>query len=542
MPLIRLSMRANRRSLFSFRSGPNAPPQQMGAAVRFVIVVFLSFAALAGWRAWEERKAALQQAQISTANLSRSMAQHMQDAIRVADALLSGITERVETDGLSQASLVRLESLFENVVEQTPQLHGMFLFDEQGYYLASSFGILPRQSNIDLPYFQHHLNHPDTRLFIGPPVRSRTTSDWTITVSRRLADKHGRFIGVALATIRMDYFRTFHKDFDIGKRGVMFVSFEDGVVLTRHPFKETVVGKRLTQSVITPENSSVRPAGSFTARSSVDDTERIYSYRYLEDYPLVAVAGLSRDEVLVKWHTAMLTYVAGLLAMGLILGLLGWRLLLSIRAGLNAEKNLVDAHASLQRLNRTLESMALQDALTGIPNRRQFDTMLDSEYKRALRTGLQLSVMMVDADYFKQFNDIYGHPEGDKCLRQIGQTLSRTLTRAGDLTARYGGEEFAVLLPNTDLATAEMLAQRLCKTIEELAIPHNGSPLGKVTVSLGVATLQTRSVNASHMMRQEDLMSAADQALYIAKHNGRNQICATDRHVSSFFTPENESA
>src|SRR5690606_2223593 len=215
------------------------------------------------------------------------------------------------------------------------------------------------------------------------------------------------------------YFRNFHRDFDIGENGVMFVAFEDGVLLTRHPFRDNVIGRRMPQSVVTPANFPVRPSGSFTARSGVDGIERIYSYRYLADYPLVASVGLARGEVLAEWRTAMLTYATGLLLMLMIMGLLGWRLLDAIRAGLRSEKDLVETHASLKRMNRRLESMALQDALTGVANRRQFDTLLASEYKRALRTGLPLTVMMVDADYFKQFNDLYGHPEGDSCLRQI---------------------------------------------------------------------------------------------------------------------------
>ena len=535
-------MRTASRPVFSLRLRKDKTSKQMGAAIAFVVVAFLSFVALAGWRAWEERRSELEQAQIATNNLARSLAQHMQDAIKVADALLTGVVEKVENEGTGDAALNRLHVLFERHVQETPQFHGLFLFDEEGHYLASSYGILPMASNINRDYFQHHLRHPGKKAYIGPPIRSRTTTDWIVTVSKRIDNRDGSFAGVAVAAISMEYFRKFHEDFDIGQHGVMFVAFDDGLILSRHPFKEDVIGVRIPQSIINPVNFSTRPTGSFTARSRIDGMERIYGYRYLDGYPLVAAVGLSREDVLAKWRTAMLTYASSLLALGLILGLLGWRLFGAIRAGLRSEKSLIETQASLMRMNRTLESMALQDALTGIANRRQFDSVLASEYKRALRTGMPLAVMMVDVDFFKQFNDIYGHPEGDRCLRQVSEVLTRTLARAGDLAARYGGEEFAVLLPNTDLGSAELVAHRLCEAIEAMAIPHQGSPFGKLTVSVGVASLMPNGVTAHDMRHQEHLVNAADQALYIAKRNGRNQVCATDRHISSLFSPEDESA
>lgn len=534
-------MQTLRRSLTQLRVTRARLPKQMGAALAFVAVAFLSFALLAGWRAWEEHRAELNQARIASANLARSLMQHTEDTLKLADTVLTGIVERAEAGKRSNQEFERLEALFRRYVADRPQFNGLILFDEKGHYRVSSHDSMPAESNQDRAYFQYHLNNPGKHAYVGPPIKSRSTGDWIVTVSKRIDDRNGRFAGVALATIKMDYFRAFHSDFDIGPRSVMFVAFENGVILTRRPFNEDVIGTRIKNTVVTPQNFTVRPVGSFSARSGIDGVERLYSYRYLDSYPLVAVIGLSRDDVLTKWQTAMLVYAVGLVGLGLLLGFMGWRLLHAIRMALHSEKNLIETHASLKRVNRTLEAMALQDGLTGLANRRQFDTVLATEYKRALRTGLPLSVMMLDIDYFKQFNDIYGHPEGDRCLKQVSETLSRAIARAGDLVARYGGEEFSILLPNTELGTAEMLAQRVCIAIENLGLPHSGSPLGKVTASVGVASLMPATGIAHQMTHQDDLVQAADRALYIAKRNGRNQVCATDRNVSDLFDAQEDT-
>lgn len=534
-------MQTLRRSLTQLRLTRSRLPKQMGAAVAFVSVAFLCFALLAGWWAWNARSAELEQARVAGANLARSLAQHTEDTLRLADTVLTGIVDRAEAGNASKEDYHRLQTLFRRYVEDARQLNGLMLFDEKGYYRVSSHETMPAETNEDRAYFQHHRNNPGKEAYVGPPVKSRSTGNWIVTVSKRIDDQNGRFAGVALATIKMDHFRNFHRDFDIGSRGVMFVSFENGVILTRRPFKEEVIGIRINNSIVTTQNFATRPTGSFGARSNIDGVERLYSYRYLDNYPLVAVIGFSRDDVLAKWRTSMMMYGAGLVGLALLLGYMGWRLLDTIRLALQSEKNLMETHASLKRVNRTLESMALQDSLTGLANRRQFDTLLSTEYKRSLRTGMPLSVMMLDIDHFKQFNDVYGHPEGDRCLKQVSDTLSRSLARAGDLVARYGGEEFSILLPNTELGAAEMLAQRVCAAIENLGIPHSGSPLGRVTASIGVASLMPGAGIAQQMAHQGDLVHAADQALYIAKRNGRNQVCATDRKVSSLFETEDDT-
>jgi two-component system, sensor histidine kinase LadS len=160
------------------------------------------------------------------------------------------------------------------------------------------------------------------------------------------------------------------------------------------------------------------------------------------------------------------------------------------------------------------------DGLTGIANRRQFDHVLQREWLRMERTQQPLALVMLDVDWFKRYNDHYGHPAGDQCLREVATAIA-ALGRASDLMARYGGEEFVLVAPATDAEQALALAQRACATVQALALPHTGSELGVVTLSCGVAAMVPQPGQDS-----APLMRAADAALYRAKHQGRNQAVA----------------
>lgn len=177
-------------------------------------------------------------------------------------------------------------------------------------------------------------------------------------------------------------------------------------------------------------------------------------------------------------------------------------------------------------LEDQLVQQALIDGLTGIENRRAFDRALDQEWKRTLRTGLPLSVALLDVDHFKSFNDSYGHLAGDDCLRAIAGAVRGAGQRAGDTVARYGGEEFAILLPATEIAAAEVLANRLCRAVAGLQIAHRGNPAGAgmVTISGGVSTAHAGM--KAEMRMPEGLLLAADSALYMAKHEGRNRVAS----------------
>jgi diguanylate cyclase (GGDEF)-like protein len=190
----------------------------------------------------------------------------------------------------------------------------------------------------------------------------------------------------------------------------------------------------------------------------------------------------------------------------------------------------VNTHLSLKRKTDLLEKIAMLDGLTGIPNRRHFDEQLTREFRLARRHGTPLSVIMMDVDHFKQFNDHYGHGPGDDCLKRIAQALMMATERPTDLIARYGGEEFVALLPGTDAAGAGRVAERLREAVQALGLPHAQSTAAEVvTLSLGVG-VAALSINAQNddQAAITRLLTQADTALYAAKQSGRNRYRLND--------------
>ncbi|GAB0056591.1 Sensor histidine kinase RcsC [Candidatus Magnetaquicoccaceae bacterium FCR-1] len=180
----------------------------------------------------------------------------------------------------------------------------------------------------------------------------------------------------------------------------------------------------------------------------------------------------------------------------------------------------VRTHVELKRRGDLLERLAVLDGLTSIPNRRRFDQFLEYEWNRSQRHAHPFSLLLLDIDYFKMYNDLYGHAQGDACLRRVAEAIATSMPRAMDLAARYGGEEFACVLPETHENGAQAVAQRILGSVRALKIPHAHSKAGEhVTVSIGVACMIPNT--EKHPL---DLITRADQALYKAKRAGRNQM------------------
>ncbi|KTB89749.1 diguanylate cyclase domain-containing protein [Pseudomonas fragariae (ex Marin et al. 2024)] len=180
-----------------------------------------------------------------------------------------------------------------------------------------------------------------------------------------------------------------------------------------------------------------------------------------------------------------------------------------------SQQQLLDTNLVLQRLMNS-------DGLTGLSNRRHFDEYLELEWRRAIREQSQLSLLMIDVDYFKPYNDNFGHLEGDEALRQVAKAIRNSCSRPSDLPARYGGEEFAMVLPNTSPGGARLLAEKLRQSVSSMNIPHIApAPGSSLTVSIGVATMTPQLG-----MPSRQLILDADKGLYQAKNNGRNQVAA----------------
>ena len=491
------------------------------AARTFVVLLCVALIAIDGWRSWSAYSVRQQEAQTASSDLARALSQHAEDTFKEADTVLVSIVERLEHDGTGARHLQRLHALLKEHVAELPQLHGLFIYNRNGQWIANSFDARPKlASNADRDYFVFLSSHNTRAPFVGSPIISRSTGEWILTLSRRFNHPDGSFAGVVLATIHMTYFNKYYETFDIGRKGNITLNRENGILLASRPFNEKWIGLNMKDSALFIEHVlKARSGTSLKVKSTLDGMERMTSFRHLDRYPMLVTVSLADDEIYAAWLANTWENLLCVSVLAIVLGLMGWRLTKHIELHLEAESRLLQAQENLRELNRHLEIIAMQDSLTGLANRRRFDIALESEFSRAMRNRSRLSMLMIDVDAFKQYNDLYGHLAGDECLIKIAKVVQSCQKRPADLSARYGGEEIAVLLPDTDMSGAFKLAEKIRTAIHDLGIRHLGNKTGVITISCGVASVIPASDDGPAV-----LISAADRALYEAKTNGRNLV------------------
>lgn len=488
-------------------------------------VVFVSVLVATVWQVWSARQRTLAEIDTSNGNLAQTLNTYAEGVITQSSMLLLGIVERLETQGPTSVHLDRLHQLVNRQQHLLSQLNGLLVVDAQGRWLMSSRGTVPRGAHSsDRAFFLHHRDNPSSNIFIGPPIRSRATGDWVLTISRRFTDSDGQFAGAVVVALGIENFLRLFGKIDIGEQGAISLGTAAGQLLVRHPFREQDIGRDFSGSPNFRRHYAGAMAGSASFASSIDGTVRIYAFRRSERYPIVTTVAVGRYEALRTWRRQALATAGVVLALLAAIAMIGWRLTAAMRLRARAECTLVRTREELLEANRQLEVLATQDPLTQLANRRRFDEVLGRELRRSSREGHPLALLLVDLDYFKRYNDSYGHVQGDACLQSVARALLHVAQRPADLAARYGGEELAIVMPNTALAGAVSVAQRLLQCVGELGVEHHASPFGRVTVSIGVAVFEPADAPAGIPADATALVEAADRALYRAKEAGRNRV------------------
>ena len=318
------------------------------------------------------------------------------------------------------------------------------------------------------------------------------------------------FTGLAGIGVSLDFFSNWIDGISTSAAGIVAIVDRNMTLLARKPAVPSALGKVVVDPVVKAFLASDETIRSQRLTSSVDGVPRLYSIRKIENLPFAVVVGLADKEWQADWIQRLWLTATGLV----IVWLLAAFALRSYWAQLDNFEQLTVARDELEHLSIT-------DALTGLANRRRFEDVLAAEYLRLRRDKAYLSIVMVDIDFFKPYNDNYGHVEGDRCLAAVGHAIQKAVRRPQDLAARYGGEEFCCILPDTGQAAAGVVAENIRKAIVALNLPHEHSAVADhVTASLGVAT-----VVCDGTILPQQVVTMADERLYQAKNSGRNRVC-----------------
>jgi len=500
---------------------------KLGHVVLFVAAVCISLIAISIWGMFNSLEYHLHDKEIQMSNLSKALSSSIAATLTQVDTVILGIQGQVEVEGTGAQTLERLGAILKNQQKSLPQVHGFFIYDEQGRWLFNSNGATPPGvNNSDRDYFIYHRDHASSAPYIGPSIRSRSTNEWVMTISRRLNHPDGSFAGVTVATIYLKYFLGLYDGIDMGANGLINLTSSTGHIVVRKPFHDADIGTDISTgevfALLRPEISS----GTATIRSFIDHVERVISFQRVNGYPLVVIAAFDRSEVLADWRNESFASFLISSVLLIVLSVLGYRLIKLMSQQIQAQKDLQRSEKNYIEANKALGQLALEDSLTGLPNRRKFDLFISAEVNKARRRPDDIALIMIDVDLFKKYNDHYGHVQGDECLKMVSTIIKKNITREGDLAARYGGEEFAIILSNTDYVGAFIIAERIRTEVESCSIQHDESPAKVVTISVGISAL-----SGSRMDTPENLIDIADKALYVAKTSGRNRTVISN-HLS----------
>lgn len=445
------------------------------------------------------RRADWQQAHQAAENITSTVESEISRNIELYDLSLRAVIDNLRHPELDYVSAELRQLVLFDRAASAKYLGSIRVTDRLGHVIIDSRSIEPSDTSLaERDYFKAHLYHPETGLYIGHPFIG-VRGHYNIGISRRLSRLDGSFGGVVAGALRLDYFRELFRKVKLGPDSFISVVHTDGTMIMRAPFSFEIIGRDMSDSEVF-KRIAARPDGDFEMTGALDGQKRLYTFRQVSDLPLVVMIGTSMDEIYSDWYRQAWM-------IGAALAVLGFGVIMLAAFAANELRQRA-------KIERQLAVLASTDGLTGLANRRAFDDLLDLKWIHAAAGNNSLSLLMIDVDYFKAYNDKNGHQAGDEALIAAARCIESVKRDGVDVVARYGGEEFAVLLPGMTLAEAFEIAERIRLQMEALSTDDTSFP----TLSVGIASDKPR-----HGRKPSDLVSSADLALYAAKSNGRNR-------------------
>lgn len=455
---------------------------------------------------WAARSEAVNHAHETSRNVVAVLATQIGRTVETSNNALLGLaTDLGKPQVRHMDPQLRHDLLFERPAAQ--YMTGMGVTDSHGQLIDACCGPTHHWNFSDRDYFTVHRDSDNAGLYISQPYRARSRGGKeSIALSRRIEGPDRTFDGIAVVAIDLAYFDQLLSRLDIGPNGITAILRSDGTILARNPPLNANQMTRLRHST-TFERMVNSEAGFYAARSSIDGTMRLYTYQKVPGTSLIAVVAPAQRDALAS--VARLSWTVGISAsvLGALFCAAVWLLAFALRDNLRKQTMLTD----LTRI----------DPLTGLHNRRALETALASEWARLQRgTGGSLSMLFIDADHFKQYNDRHGHALGDAALRFLAECIRAHTRRRCDFAARYGGEEFVAVLPDTDEEGAAQIAEAIRCEVERNRRSGFEEHIPAFTVSIGCATAYR-----GRLPSVQALSHQADAALYRAKREGRNRVC-----------------
>nr|WP_242684298.1 sensor domain-containing diguanylate cyclase [Paraburkholderia hospita] len=480
----------------------SAPLALVCGGIAIALVVTALFAAVL----YQGRLDAMERAREASRNLALIAERDIERNLELYALSLQAVVDGVrDPEVMALPPRLRGQVLFDRATTAR-DLGAILVLDASGNIIIDSASEVPRAGNFaDRHYFTLQRENPNAGLYISDPYQSRLRDGSpSIAMTRRISRPDGSFAGIALITINLDYFHRLFAGLSLGPHGAISLIGKGGIMVMRQPYDARTPGRDFSKASTFRRFGTVAE-GSFAETASIDGVRRLYYFRNFPDLPLIIMVAEAEQDVYAAWRRRATT-IGSLMAV-FALGFVGLSFLLGaqLRRRMRAESE--------------LELLARTDGLTGLPNRRTLGEILEQEWRRARRTRSMFSLLFVDIDRFKAYNDTYGHQAGDDALAAVARCIRDNIRRPADSAARYGGEEFVVVLPDTSPAGASQIAEQIRSAISALAIEHAGSEYGRVTASIGAASwLPDQHGDVSAVIR------AADEALYSAKAMGRNRV------------------